>query len=441
MVSDDSRPKGDQLESQATLLSLLERSPDAVLAHRDGVIFFCNRAAADMFGAESPEAMIGLRGIELIHPDMREEIRERTLAGAAHAGLWPVEQRRLVRRNGEEFPAEVSATALPGEDALTLLVIIRDISDRKRTEEALRESEAKFRAVMEAAGDAIFVTDAEHHFIEVNEQACRSLGYTREELLSLTIDDIEVALSTEERNRAFHAILQDVSMTMTGTHRRKDGSTFPVEVRGTRIERDGRIYALSLIRDISQRRHNEEALRLSEEQFRRSFENAHIGMAIVSPDRRFVRINGAFADMLGYERRELLGRQFADITHPEDRATNDALWDEMIGSGEDSFHVEKRYIRKDGEVMWGSLNCALVRDEDGTPLHTVSQVEDITRRKRIEEEIIAATREAAKANESKSEFLAGMSHELRTPLNAILGFSEALETEIFGPMADERQRD
>ena len=135
---------------------------------------------------------------------------------------------------------------------------------------------------------------------------------------------------------------------------------------------------------------DEEALRESEERFRLTIDEAPIGMALVSLDGRFLRVNRAFCAVVGYEPAELTNLTFQDITHPEDLDTDLALTEQLLRGEIPRCRFEKRYIRKDGTVVDIMLSLSILRDPGGAPLYYISQIEDITERKRIEEELRAA---------------------------------------------------
>nr|WP_242876220.1 PAS domain S-box protein [Desulfosporosinus hippei] len=190
-------------------------------------------------------------------------------------------------------------------------------------------------------------------------------------------------------------------------------------------------------RDITDYKIMEETLRESEERFRTAFENAAVGMAIVTIEGRFIRANGPYCKMVGYTDEELHDTKFLRLTHPDDIERNREEVNQLLKGEIPSFHIEKRYIHKQGNMIWVQVNTSLLRDKEGTPQYFIAQAQDITSRitaanemnqmnSELLEQRIEAERqreEALEANKHKSQFLATMSHELRTPLNSIIGFT------------------
>jgi PAS domain S-box-containing protein len=215
--------------------------------------------------------------------------------------------------------------------------------------------------------------------------------------------------------------------------------------------------------EIAERQRAEAELMKSEERFRTLFESAPIGISINNAEGKFLQVNRAFAEMMGYGEDELTQISFKEITFAEDLAESRQVFGELVAGKRTQFRVEKRYSQKNGEILWATTVCAAIRDADGRFLYTFAMVTDISERKRAEmelrkahdelelrveerthelseanklltkeikerlrmEEALRQAKEAAEsANRAKSEFLARMSHELRTPLNSILGYTQ-----------------
>ena len=174
--------------------------------------------------------------------------------------------------------------------------------------------------------------------------------------------------------------------------------------------------------------HIEERLRQEQSRFRGAFDSSAIGMALVSPDGRFLEVNPSLCELVGYDEEELVGSTFQEITHPDDLDADLAFAQHMLAGEIPSYRMEKRYIHRDGRIVWILLSVSLVRDAVGEPLHFVSQIEDVTDRKRAEADRARLETELRHAQklDAIGRLAGGVAHDFNNILTAVTGYSELL---------------
>src|SRR5712664_178277 len=304
---------------------------------------------------------------------------------------------------------------------------------RRRDEEQLRKSEERWRAVVEnsAVGIVLQSGDRSGRFLAANGAYQRMLGYSPEELRTLTFMDITHEEDREANRRLADELLEGKrqSFELTKRNRRKDGTLMWVSIHVSLIPgtgRNDRLF-LSIVDDITERKRAEEALGRSERQFRALFEEAAVGIALVDSAGRPFESNRKLEQILGYSAHELRGMPFTAFTDPEDAKADWSLFSELLSGKRDHYHIEKRYRRKDGALVWGDLTVYIVRDDRGRPMFSIGIVQDITDRKRAEQALQEAQAELAHIARvtTLGELAASIAHELNQPLAAIVADANA----------------
>ena len=294
---------------------------------------------------------------------------------------------KLKNRDGLVIPCSISskirfdAQGRPEK----ILGTIRDITERKRVEEALRESEGRYRQLFDAESDAIFLIDNETgRILEANNAALALYGYSREELLTKKNTDLSSEPEeTQQVTRGTPAISEQVITIPLRLHRKKDGTVFPVEITGRFFTWQGRSVHIAAIRDITERKRAEEALRKSEEKYSLLIETTHDMIFVIDRDGCVEYINTAAARALGVQPQNVIGKAHADLFPPEIAEGQWRSLQKVFESGE-PFFTESRLIFPHGE-MWASAQLVPFRREGGKVTAVMGVSRDITERKQAED--------------------------------------------------------
>jgi PAS domain S-box-containing protein len=265
---------------------------------------------------------------------------------------------------------------------------------RDRSERAIRETDARYRQIVDTAYEGIWVTDSSGRTLFTNDRTAKMLGYEPAQLRGRRIVDFMDEPSRRAAEGTFLERLRTASQQHEARFQRSDGSHFWALLSGSPIrnERGEAAGALAMITDISELKQTEEALRQSEAEFRVLFENAAIGMALLDENGRVVRSNPALQQFLGYSELELRALTFSDLAHPADQGADQEFCRALIRQERETYRGERRYLCKSGEVVWGRLTASLVQPSAQVPRSVIVMVENATVRRQLEEAVRSSER-------------------------------------------------
>ncbi len=378
-------------ESEEQFRTIFELAPSGVvLIDPDtNTIAACNDEAARAYGF-TREEFIGRRVLDIVarsHHGFSLQQREQIVqhGGAAYDS-------RHVTKGGEERDVQVTVRMVKIRGATRMLSVWEDITERRRSEAALLESQARLALGVRVAGLALADIDYARGEIRLSAEAALLFGLG-DSAMTVPRERLHAAFHPEDRDGVLREIEATLDPAGSGWFAMEMRVLCPGgEVRWLRVRKqvffghgEGAarrpVAAMIAALDISAEKAADEAVRASEQRFRSIFENAAVGMTHVALDGRFLRVNHRMCQITGYSERELASMTVADITHPQDVAVDHELWGRLrLGEIETSAR-EKRYIHKDGSVVWVSATVSLLRSASGAPLHFIGAIEDISARK------------------------------------------------------------
>lgn len=379
-------------KSHATLNSIFE-GPENIIAFsldRNYQYIFFNQAHSqtikNIWGADIEIGKSMLDYITLPEDRKKAKINfDRALSGENFIELEDYGEEALSRRYWENIYNPIESD----NEIIGLTVFCADITERKMTEKALKESEEKFRGIFNNATDMISLNlmnddDMPGNFLEVNKVACERLGYTKDELLKIGPQEIVAPEKRVEMPENARVLLKNGHNTFEIVHLTKDGRRIPVEVNNHLISFEGQRVCLAITRDISQRKKVEEALKESEEKYRTIFENVQDIFYQTDIKGKIIEISPSVKGYSGFNREDLIGKS-VDIVYnnPEDR--NKLL--KAINENGEVFDYELRLKDKDGRLIYVSVNAHFIFDSNNRPVGVEGSIRNINERKNAENQL------------------------------------------------------
>jgi len=406
-------------KSETKMRSIFRAAPIGIGVVINRIIQDVNERFCEITGYSKDE-LIG-QGARIVYPTAEdyEFVGRKKYMEIAKRGTGAVET-RFRRKNGEIINVLVSSTPLdPADLSVGVTFTALDITDRKRAEESLQESERRYRTFFEKGPDGIVVLDPETaQPIEFNEQACRQLGYSREEFAQLRLSDIEVKKTAEEAQKHIRKVMDEGYDDFETRQRTKQGKIRHVHVTAQTIEIAGCKVYHCIWRDITGRKQTEESLRESEEKYRQLFGLESDAIFLVEKDTgKILEVNASAADLYGFSREELLRMKNVDLS-AEAGKTKQSTQDQLT-------RIPVRYHRKkDGTVFPVEITASHLNWK-GRAAH-IATIRDITFRVEAESARAELEKELYQARkiESIGTLAGGIAHDFNNILAIIVGYTE-----------------
>jgi len=439
-------------ESQEFAQALIRSSGTGIYIVQEGKFQYVNRLFQEMTGYAEGE-LVGTNSLALVHPDDRGLVRNKAIEDLKrHKRHSPSPyEYRAIRKSGEVMWVLENVTSTEYEGKPATVGSFIDITERKQAEEALRQSEERYRTILEEMEEGYFEVDLAGNYTFSNDANCRALGCSREELLGVNYRPYMAEEDTKAIFKAFNQVYRTGKPNKGFSYEvvRKDGSTGFGELSAFPLRnQEGKIIGFrGLSRDITERKQMEEALRQSEERYRTILENIEDGYHEVDLGGNFTFFNDSLCRSLGYSRDEMMGMNFRVFTPEEDVKTVYKAFSQVYRTGKPIAGFSWRGVRKDGTKGFAEASVSLLRNQAGEIIGFRGVSRDVTERKRAEREREALLKDMRKinrkleqSNKELQDFVYIASHDLREPLRKMTSFGTLLQDSLKGKL-DEDQRE
>ncbi len=380
----------DLQNSENKLATLLHTIPDLVwLKDVNGVYLSCNNSFEKFYGA--PESkIIGKTDYDFVDPEQADFFREKDKNSLAADTPTMNEEWLTFAEDGHTALHETIKTPMYDAEGkiVGVLGIARDITERKEAENELRKSEEKFRNLVESINEVFYSTDKNGMLTYISPNIFLLTGFTAEEVLGKTFLKF---ISPDDRRNVLNYYLEQTKNKVINTNfefrvRSKDGKIiWAGQITHIVYDKNGKVLEYrNVARDITERKVVEEELRLSREEFKAYFDSSSVGLSVTAPDKTWIEVNQKLCDMMGYPKEELLNVTWDVLTHQDDIAENIKLFNKAIEKELDTYSLDKRFIRKDGKIIYATISTTVQRNLDGSVNHLLTSYTDITERKQAE---------------------------------------------------------
>jgi len=326
---------------------------------------------------------------------------------------------------------DVYAFPVGEPEQLRLAVMFSDVTDKKNTQDSLLKSQAMLAAAFNHSPYALALSRIEDGtIIQVNDAFLDLFGMEAGAILGKTSLSLNMYADPADRDKLLKVLRKEGRVRNYELNIRTAGGEKTVSLSVELLNTDGNNNMLTTIQDISVQKRIANELVRSELRFRSTFENAAVGMAHVDREGKWIQVNNKLCSITGYSAEELKNLTFADITHPDDKTIGVNEFQSIWKSGKSLHNLEKRYIRKDGEVIWVRITVVAQLDTDGSVLYLIPVIEDITEQKKIARQIEIANRELKITHDFMESILHIAMHDLRSPVANLHLCMQCMEIQI-----------